>query len=238
MIEWTNERGIARVTMTRPGNTHQPDFAKAMIQTLDEVVADTSVNAMVLTSSDPKAFSLGIDLEWLTGALGQGAKQEIKDFLYTMDNVFKKFLLLPVPAIAAINGHAFGNGTILACACDFRLMRKDKGFFCFPEVDVSVPFLPGMLGIIGKAVPKPLFNLMALSGARMTAAELEKNQVIQKASEDQDGLIADVMAFATTFAKKRGIFSELKKRMYAGIVSTMENEDPPYIESLQIIIKD
>lgn len=238
MIEWINENGVARVTMTRPGNTHQPDFASAMIRTLDDIVADSTVNAMVLTSSDPKSFSLGIDLEWLNAALSQGAEKDIKAFLYSMNSVFRKLLLLPVPAIAAINGHAFGNGTILACACDFRFMRKDKGFFCFPEVDVSVPFLPGMLGIIGKAVPAPLFNLMALSGARITAMELEKHQVIQTASENQDALIKDAMDFAATFAKKRGIFFELKKRMYADILSRMEKEDPPYIESLKIIIKD
>jgi enoyl-CoA hydratase/carnithine racemase len=71
--------------------------------------------------------------------------QSIKDFMYRMNEVFKTCLTFPMPVIAAINGHAFGNGAILSCACDFRFMRSDKGFFCFPEVDINIPFLPGML---------------------------------------------------------------------------------------------
>jgi len=59
-----------------------------------------------------------------------------------MNDLFKKLLLYPMPVIAAINGHAFGNGALLSCTCDFRFMRSDKGFFCFPEVDVSIPSFP------------------------------------------------------------------------------------------------
>jgi hypothetical protein len=53
----------------------------------------------------------------------------------------------------AINGHAFGDGTILACACDFRYMKADRGVFCFPEIDISIPHLPGTLAIVKKAMP-------------------------------------------------------------------------------------
>ena len=238
MIEWKNENGIALVTMTREGNTHNMDFAKAMNQTLDAVVEDASVNAMVLTSSDPKTFSLGIDLPWVGETMSKNGMTEIRTFLHTMNSVFRKLLLFPVPAIAAINGHAYGNGTILACACDFRFMRKDKGFFCFPEVDVSVPFLPGMLGTIRKSVPDTLFNLMALTGARMTAGDLEKHHVIVKACENQDELMKETLAFAATFAKKRGIFGELKKRMHKEIIRLIDEDDPLIIDPIESITVD
>ena len=57
-------------------------------------------------------------------------------------------LIFPVPTIAALNGHAFAAGMMLALAHDYRVMRDDRGFLCLPEVDLHMPFAPGMNSII------------------------------------------------------------------------------------------
>jgi enoyl-CoA hydratase/carnithine racemase len=158
--------------------------------------------------------------------------------MYDMNRIFKRLLLFPVPVIAAINGHAFGNGAIISCACDFRFMKKDRGFFCFPEVDVGIPFLPGMVAFVRKAVPEPLFNRMILSGQRMTAEELEAQGVIVKACHDREHLMTEALAFAAAFDKKRGIFRELKQRMHKDLIKALDDEDPVYIEPLSLFVPD
>lgn len=238
LVEWKNTNGIACVSMCNGGNTHNLEFATTLNRILDEIVADRSVNAMVLTSTDPKNFCLGIDVDWISKRFQDKDFQEIKDFMYAMNTIFKKLLLFPVPAIAAINGHAFGNGAILSCACDFRFMRADRGFFCFPEVDLGIPFLPGMVAFVTKAVPRPLFNDIYLSGRRVGAPELAEHGVIVKACADVEALNAEAMAFAATFTKKRGIFSKLKERLHTNIVSVLDTEDAPVIESLKLFITD
>ena len=40
--------------------------------------------------------------------------------------------------VAAINGHAFGAGVFLALACDWRLMRTERGFLNFPELNLGM----------------------------------------------------------------------------------------------------
>ncbi len=145
---------------------------------------------------------------------------------------------MPVPVIAAINGHAFGNGAILACACDFRFMKKDRGYFCFPEVDLGIPFLPGMIAFVKKAIPEYKFNEMKLTGRRVAAQELETHHIIEKASDDIDALLLDAEEFAKTFQKKRGIFGEHKRRMHQHIVEAMEEKDPKYIDGLELFVAD
>ena len=238
IVQWDKDETIAIILMNNGENRQNLDFANSMIKTLDEVLADKDVTAVIITSAESKYWSLGVDIEWLGKQLQSQAFQNIKDFMYGMNEVFKKLLLLPVPAVAAINGHAFGNGAILSCACDFRFMRSDKGFFCFPEVDLGIPFLPGMTAFVKKAIPYYKFNELKLTGRKAAATELEAHHVIQKACANGEELMKDTLAFAKTFQKKRGIFKELKKRMHKEIIRIIDQEDPEYIESLFLMIQE
>lgn len=236
IVKWGKDENVAILTMTNGENRQNLDFARAMNKAIDEIIADETVQSLVLTSSDEKNFSQGVDVEWLGGRFQAKELQPIKDFLYGMNDVFKKLIVVPIPTIAAINGHAFGNGAILSCACDFRFMRGDRGFFCFPEVNIGIMFFPGMNAFCKKAIPYQKFQEMQFSGNRYTAAELESHQIIRKACASKEELMSESMAFAKTFQKKRGIFGEMKKRMYKDIVEIMEKEDPVVsIEPLNVM---
>jgi enoyl-CoA hydratase/carnithine racemase len=139
-----------------------------------------------------------------------------------------------MPVIAAINGHVFGDGAVLACACDFRYMKADRGFFCFPEIDIDIPHMPSMLAIVKKAMPYYEVEELIFSGKHASAAELEASHAIRKACENEDALLKEVMEFARSFTKKRPIFRETKKRLYKYIIGIMETQDPEFIETLQL----
>jgi len=203
---------------------------------LDAALENEQHKALILASSDEKNWSLGIDVDWLMPAMQQQKFAEVKAFMYAMDEVFKTLLLYPIPVIAAINGHAFGNGAILACACDFRFMRKDRGYFCFPEVDLSIPFLPGMIAFVKKAMPYYRFNEMKLTGRRVTAQELEQDHVLEKAFEHESALINGALAFAAGFDKKRPIFAEHKLRLHKQIIQVIDTENRPLIEALRLMV--
>src|SRR6056297_1810325 len=238
VVFWKKDETVAVIKMNNDQNLQNLEFAQEMNTALDEAVADPEIKAIVLTSAVEKFFSNGIDVQWLGERFTAQDFQVIKDFCYGMNDVFRKLLLAPVPTIAAINGHAFGNGAILSCACDFRFMRADRGFFCFPEVDLGIPFLPGMIAFVKKSLPYYIFNELKLTGRRATAAELEEHHVIMKSCADVDELMKESVDFAKTFQKKRGIFGEHKKRLHKHIVQTMESEDPEFIESLFLFVQD
>lgn len=238
IIEWEKNESVAVINMCNGPNKQNLKFVDAMNKCFDEILEDKDVFSIVLTSTDEKNFSQGIDVEWLGKKMNDQDFESIKSFMHGMNGIFKRILLMPVPVIAAINGHAFGNGAMMACACDFRFMKKDKGFFCFPEVDISIPFLPGMIEFVRKAIPEYKFNEMILSGKRLGAGELEDSHVIVKACENKEALLKEALAFAKTFTKKRGIFGELKKRMHKNIIEVMEKEDTKIIESLAIYIQE
>jgi enoyl-CoA hydratase/carnithine racemase len=237
IIEWKKVETVGVITMNNGENRHNPEFIRAILTSFDEIEGDPKISSVIIASNDPKNWSQGIDLQWITDAMAKNDLQGIRDFMYGLNRIFNRILLYPMPVIAAINGHAFGDGTIMACACDFRFMKADRGFFCFPEIDINIPFLPGMQAIIRKAIPYYKLEELVFSGKRTGAAELEAHHVIMKACENEEALMREALAFAKSFNKKRPIFGEIKKRFHRTIIETMEKEDPAFIEPLQLMLQ-
>ncbi len=74
--------------------------------------------------------------------MGDGQKDR-QEFISAVLKFLGRVMGFPVPTVAAVNGHAFAAGAMLALAHDFRVMRSDRGFFCLPEVDINIPPGPG-----------------------------------------------------------------------------------------------
>ena len=235
-VEWEKRETVGIVTMTAGENRQNPDYVRAILTAFDEIEKNGEISSVIITSSDRKNWSLGIDLKWIAQAMADKDFPAIREFMYGMNRVYRRILLYPLPVIAAINGHAFAAGAILACACDFRFMKSDRGFFCFPEIDISIPFLPGMLSIVGKAIPHYKLEELVLTGKRAVAAELEAHHIIVKTCENEEVLMQEATTFAKTFNKKRAIFAEMKKRLHGRIIEIMEKEDPAFIEPLNLMI--
>lgn len=234
IIEWKKDDTVAIITMNNGENRHNPPFTMALLDAFAAIEKDESVYAVVITSSDEKSWSQGLDLPWIMNVVNKRDFQTLKDFLYSLNAMFKRILLFPMPVIASINGHAAGNGAILACCCDFRLMRADRGYFFFPGVDINISYPLGMQEIIKKAFPYYKLEEAIFTGKRYDAKELEEHHVIMKACDNAEAVQRESIAFAKTFKKKRSTFEEIKKRLNKQIVAVIDDEDSAYIEGLNL----
>lgn len=230
LIDITTQGSIAVLTMNTAENRHNPEFLSEFNQHLDQIEADQNIKSIILTSASEKNWSLGIDLAWMSQPAN--TPETISAFMADLAGLLKRLVTFPMPIIAALNGHTYGNGSVLACACDFRFMKSDKGFFCFPEVDVLVPFVPSMFPLINKAIPQTFFNRLAMTGQRVGAQELLDNQVVEAIFANEEELQAGVVEFAKTFNKNRWIYGQNKTQMNKQILTTMKEEDPAFIENV------
>ncbi|MCF8081827.1 MAG: enoyl-CoA hydratase/isomerase family protein [Deltaproteobacteria bacterium] len=230
IIEYELDQGVAILFMNDGENRLNLNFLNAFLKVLDGIEQDTDAHALVVTASHEKIFSNGIDLDWLLPILQEQDTKTAALFFHTLDRLFKRLLLYPMVTVAAISGHAFAGGAILSCAFDFRFMRSDRGFFCFPEVDLGIPFLPGMIALIRKAIPPYKMEELHLTGKRITAEECEAHHIVVKACHQQD-LMKEALAFAGEQKKRRSVLAEMKRRMHTAVVHAIEVEDPPVIDS-------
>jgi len=114
----------AVVTLNQPAkrNVLSAPLVRAIGVAFDEVEADPTVNAVVLTGNGP-AFCAGAELSTLRAA----ANGEFDSVREVYDG-FLRVLRSPLPTIAAVNGPAVGAGFNLALACDIRLAGRNAVF--------------------------------------------------------------------------------------------------------------
>lgn len=230
LVEYTLDETVAVLTMNSGENRFNPDFINEFTQVLDTIENETEAKTLVVTSAHEKIFSNGLDLEWLLPVIQNQESEKAKAFFYQLMNFFKHVLNYPLITVAAISGHAFAGGAIFCGAFDFRFMRSDRGFFCMPEIDLGIPFLPGMTALLKKAMPEYMYNEMQYTGRRLTADDCMEHKIALGAFP-QETLLQETVAFAKGLNKNRNTVAEMKKRTNAAVAHAIEVEDVPYIES-------
>ncbi len=229
-VRFAVDAHVATVVLDDGENRFNPDFLRVFLGVLDEVESDTEATTLVVTAAHEKIFSNGIDLEWLVPVIKGGQTARAKDFFYLLNRLYKRIVTYPLVTVAGISGHAFAGGAILCCAFDFRLMRSDRGFFCFPEVDLGIPFLPGMNALLKKAMPMAMVEYLQLTGARLTADQCAAHYIVHRAVPGE-ALMTETTAFAMGIDKRRSVVAEMKRRLHRPVVQAIDVEDVPFIES-------
>jgi enoyl-CoA hydratase/carnithine racemase len=203
-------------------NRFSPDWLDGVGEALGQLESTTEPAVLVTVGGD-KFYSNGLDLEWLGRNLDQ-----YDAYVLRVQDLFARILTLPVPTVAAVNGHAFGAGAILAMAHDYRVMREDRGYFCFPEVDIHIPFTAGMNALVtSKLTPRAALDAMA-TGRRYGGGDAAAVGIVD-ATASSEGLREAAAGLVRDLAgKDRVTLGTIKARMFADVVKALSlgNADP------------
>jgi enoyl-CoA hydratase len=168
---------IACVTLNRPQalNAFSVQMRDDLFEILGAIRVDDEVRAVLLKGAGDKAFCAGADLrEFLTAPSAIKARH-----IRSVRDLWRLFMSMPQPLIAALHGYVLGSGIEMALFCDLRIATPDV-VFGFPEVTLGIlpaaggtQTLPRILGLSGALD-------MLLTGRRLNAQEaLSKGMVNQ-----------------------------------------------------------
>ena len=194
-LEFTGD-GVALIEIANPpANALGRTAREAFHTVLDNIAARGDIRAVIITGSSG-IFCSGDDLkeQRILQADGLAARQaQLGDF----GRLIERIASLPVPAIAAINGHCLGGGLELALACDLRIGADSARFVC-AGVNVglmaSAYRLPRLIGV---ARAKHLL----LTGLPITAMTAETFGLITLRIPDER-LRAEALALAQRIASR------------------------------------
>ncbi len=210
--------GIMTVTMDDGENLIGTKGLRAWDAMLDQA-AERSVDALVVVGTD-RYWSTGLDLDEVVDMTDNG----LRTFMRGFDLLLGKLLTAPFLTIAAMNGHTYAGGALLALAHDYRIMRDDRGFFCLPSVEVGIAFSPGMSSLIAAKLPQPIAHDLVVSCRRIGGREAEAAGVVHRAVPAHAVLDVAVEYGHAFGGKDPETLASVKRRLYPEATSMLTVE--------------
>jgi enoyl-CoA hydratase/carnithine racemase len=153
------EDGIARLTFNRPQARNALTFAmyEQMASICEDINADRSIKALIMTGTGDKAFASGTDISQFRAFK---TAQDSLDYEARIDRVLSTLEKCRVPVIAAIAGACTGGGAGIAACCDIRIGTASTRFG-FPIARtlgncLSMSNISRMVALVGPARTKDL----------------------------------------------------------------------------------
>jgi enoyl-CoA hydratase len=165
----TDEKdGVLTLTLNRPKvmNSFSFELLRALKAQIDAIRFRPEIRVVIITGSGEKAFCAGADLKERATL----TPLQVKEFIFTIRDLFSSIENLNKPVIAAVNGVALGGGTELALACDIRIASATASMGL---TETRLAIIPGAGGtqrlprLIGRGKAKELI----FTGRRVPAEE-------------------------------------------------------------------
>ncbi|KAI8322980.1 ClpP/crotonase [Martensiomyces pterosporus] len=178
---------LATIILNSPrANTFDYSTLLALSDAIAQVEAAKGTRALVLSSAIGGIFSGGFHLP----AFSQIARDDFLRLWTLAKTVYRRIHALPVPSIAAINGHALGLGCVLAMACQRRFMVQGTAAIGLNEAAVGLP-VPEWLAIRYRDLTSPRAAEQLLpTGASLSASQALEIGLVDAIFESRDSMDA------------------------------------------------
>jgi enoyl-CoA hydratase/carnithine racemase len=177
---------------------------------LDELDAHEGPKALVTVGAG-KFYSNGLDLDWMV----DDAQPTPPNFIEEVHRILGRILFNAAPTAAAINGHAFAGGAMMAMSHDHRVMRSDRGYFCIPEIDLGLPLSQGMSETLAARMPAHVLHRAVVTGRRWNAEEMISDHIAEDHAEGEEAVLAKAVEWAGEQAHHAGdTLAIMKRQLY------------------------
>jgi len=215
MIDLQRDGDVFVLTMTDEENRWNTTFTRAFAAALDEVEASQGAAALVTASAHGKFFSNGLDLEWIMSKdEHRGGDRSVFGDEYM--SLCGRLITLPVPTVAAVNGHAFGAGFMVALCHDVRIMREDRGYLCANELQIGLTIPVPEVALFKHKIPAGAFHETVILAKRWTAPAANAAGFVEQAVALDDVLPRSIERAAelAPLAANRENFGWQKEQLY------------------------
>jgi enoyl-CoA hydratase len=158
-LRLTRDRGIVLLRIERPpANAIELGCLREMEAALAGLEGDAEARALVLTGSG-SCFSAGLDLKVVPGY----GPEEQRETVLGIDRALARLYGLPIPTVAALNGHAIAGGLVFALACDQRIAARGTYRIGLTEARAGIPFPAAVIAVVRAELPPAAARRLVLA---------------------------------------------------------------------------
>jgi len=177
------DAGVVTLTLNRLEVMNSLNFPllHALRDQIESFRLRRDLRVIIITGSGEKAFCAGADLKERATL----SPDQVKEYIFTIRNLFTSIEQLNKPVIAAVNGIALGGGTELTLASDIRIASSNASMGL---TETRLAIIPGAGGtqrlprLVGKGKAKELI----FTGQRVGAQEALNIGLVNKICEPAD----------------------------------------------------
>lgn len=220
MIDLDRQGDVFVLQMRGGENRFTPAFLDAFEAALEQI-EKTPGPAALVTTGEGKFFSNGLDMATLAEA-GKAGRAGLAAYIGRAHRLFARVLAFPRVTVAALNGHAFAGGLMLALAHDLRVLRSDRGYLCLPEIDLRLDLQPGMTALIQAKLRKQTAHEAIVTGRRYGAADALARGMVDEIAEEADVVTRAIALAADLAAKDPATMAGLKRGLHRETLRLLE----------------
>jgi len=198
-------------------NRFNADSIDGINAALDDVERADGPAALVTTASG-KIWSNGLDLDYMA------TLDDFAPFVADVQRIMARLMELPMPTVAAIQGHAFAGGAMLSLSHDVRVMRQDRGYLCLPEIDLGMPFGPGFSALVGAKLPQPALHRMTVLGERVSAETALQLGIVSEVAELDDVVPNAIEIAARLATKAKPVMATIRADYYGDAIARLRGD--------------
>lgn len=205
---------VLKVSLNRPevSNAFNTLMGQELEDLWNRLILDTQgFRAIVLTAMGEKAFCGGGDLKERNGMTREQWTRQHEVF----ERQYWALLEMPIPVIAALNGHAYAGGLEMALTCDFIYASKNARLAL---TEVTIGIMPGAGGtqLLPRAVGERRAKEIIMTGKPFTAQQAYQWGLVNEVFEPEEVLPAALQTAQTIASNAPLSVKQVKKSVRYG----------------------
>ena len=208
---------VAILTLGRgKANALNSALVNELYTSVVEAGADDAVRGLVLASDRPNFFSAGFDIREVFTYDRDGMAGFFGRFIDLYESLYR----FPKPVVAALSGHTFAGGAILAISCDFRVMADGEFGFALNEINLGLAVTPTIRRMVVDAVGTARASEILLFGEPLTPARALQIGLVRDLAPTAEVRDRAIAMARTLAAKPPNAYREIKRSLRGADGST------------------